>query len=107
MNKKIIIFPILVGWGGGGGGGRPPPPPPLDPPLIWSDFCLFGLVFNPDKTEIIICSNMEVPNNLNFPFNADQVISNSSSHKHLSETLSYDSKCGKHKENISKTISKH
>jgi hypothetical protein len=62
--------------------------------------------FNPDKTEIMICSNMEIPNNLNFSFNG-KLISNTSSHKHLGVTLSHDAKWSEHVENIAKTINKH
>jgi hypothetical protein len=64
--------------------------------------------FNPDKTEIMICSNMDLSNNLNlnFSFNGE-LISNTSSHKHLGVTLSHDAKWSEHVENIAKTISKH
>jgi hypothetical protein len=62
--------------------------------------------FNPDKMEIMICSNMEIPNNLTFSFNG-KLISNTSNHTHLGVTLSHDAKWGEHVENIAKTISKH
>jgi hypothetical protein len=62
--------------------------------------------FNPDKTEIMICSNMDLSNNLNFSFNGE-LISNISSHKHLGVTLSHDAKWSEHIEYIVKTISKH
>jgi hypothetical protein len=70
----------------------------------WSGQWLMS--FNPDKTEIMICSNMEIPNNLNFSFNG-KLISNTSSHKHLGVPLSHDAKWSEHVENIAKTISKH
>ena len=70
----------------------------------WSEKWLMW--FNPDKTEIIICSNMEIPNNLNISFNG-KLISNTSSHKHLGVTLYHEAKCSEHVENIAKTISKH
>jgi hypothetical protein len=64
--------------------------------------------FNPEKTEIMICSNMEIPNNLDMSFNG-KLISNTSSHKHLGVTLSHDAKWSEHRgvNNIAKTISKH
>ena len=70
----------------------------------WSGKWLMS--FNPDKTEIMICSNMEIPNNLNFSFNG-KLISNTSSHKHLGVALSHDAKWSEQVENIAKTISKH
>jgi hypothetical protein len=70
----------------------------------WSGQWLMS--FNPDKTEIMICSNMEIPNNVNFSFNG-KLIFNTSSHKHLAVTLSHDAKWSEHIENIAKTISKH
>jgi hypothetical protein len=56
----------------------------------WSEKWLMS--FNPDKTKIMICSNMEIPNNLNISFNG-KLISNSSSHKHLGVTLYHEVKC--------------
>ena len=54
----------------------------------------------------MICSNMEVSNNLKFSFNG-KLISNTSSHKHLGVALSHDAKWSEHVDNIAKTISKH
>ena len=70
----------------------------------WSGKWFMSL--NPDKTEIMICLNMEIPNNLNFSFTG-KLISNTSSHKHLGVTLSHDAKWSEHVENIVKTVSKY
>ena len=70
----------------------------------WSGKWLMS--FNPDKTEIMICSNMDLSNNLNFSFHGE-LISNISSHKHLDVTLSHYAKWSEYVENIAKTISKH
>ena len=61
----------------------------------WSEKWLMS--FNPDKTEIMICSNMEINKQL-------KMFIDTSSHKHLGITLSHDAKWSEHVENIAKTI---
>ena len=61
----------------------------------WSEKWLMS--FNPDKTEIMICSNMEMNKQL-------KLFIDTTSHKHLGITLSHDAKWSEHVENIVKTI---
>ena len=57
--------------------------------ITWSGKWLTS--FNPDKEEIMICSNMEIPNNLNFSF-IGKYIFDTTSHRHLDVTLCRDAK---------------
>ena len=70
----------------------------------WSDNWLMS--FNPEKTEIMVFSNVEIPNNFNFVFNGKS-IPLTTRHKHLGVTFSQDAKWNEHVENIIKSISKH
>ena len=72
--------------------------------FAWSKKWL--MTFNPDKTEIMIFSNTEIEENLNFSFNGNP-ISISNSHKHLGVTFSSDAKWNDHVNNIVTSISKH
>ena len=54
----------------------------------WSKKCLIS--FNPDKTEIMLFSNTEIPE-LDFTFNG-RTIPITNSHKHLGVTFSSDAK---------------
>ena len=69
----------------------------------WSNKWLMS--FNPDKTEIMIFSNSDIPL-LNFNFNGID-IPISGSHKHLGITFSSDAKWNLHVENILSSVSKH
>ena len=69
----------------------------------WSKKWLMS--FNPDKTEIMIFSNIEYPD-LVFSLNNEN-IPVVTSHKHLGVTLSADAKWNKHVDNITTSISKH
>jgi hypothetical protein len=69
----------------------------------WSKKLLMS--FNPDKTEIILFSNTEIPE-LNFTFNG-RTIPITNSHKHLGVTFSSDAKWNVHIENILSSIYKH
>ena len=60
--------------------------------------------FNPDKTEIMLFSNTEIPE-LPFSLN-DRNIPVSKSHKHLGVTLSADAKWNQHVDNIVTSIKK-
>ena len=51
---------------------------------IWPEKWLMSI--KSDETEIMICSNMKIPNNLNCSFNG-KLISNTTSHRHLDVTL--------------------
>jgi hypothetical protein len=69
----------------------------------WSKKWLMS--FNPKKTEIMLFSNMEIPE-LNFTFNGrTNPITNS--HKHLGVTFSSDAKCNIYIEHILSSIYKH
>jgi hypothetical protein len=61
--------------------------------------------FNPDKTEIMLFSNTEIPE-LNFTFNG-RTIPITNSHKHLGVTFSSDAKWNINIENILSSIYKH
>jgi hypothetical protein len=63
------------------------------------------MLFNPDKTEIMLFSNTEIPE-LNFTFNG-KTIPITTSHKHLGVTFSSDAKWNIHIENILSSIYKH
>ena len=69
----------------------------------WSKKWLMS--FNPDKTEIMLFSNTEIPE-LNFTFNG-RTIPITNSHKHLGVTFSSDAKWSIHIENILSSIYKH
>ena len=69
----------------------------------WSKKWLMS--FNPDKTEIMLFSNTEIPE-LNFTFNG-RTIPITNSHKHLGVTFSSDAKWNIHIENILSSIYKH
>ena len=69
----------------------------------WSKKWLMS--FNPDKTEIMLFSNTEIPE-LNFIFNG-RTIPITNSHKHLGVTFSSDAKWNIHIENILSSIYKH
>ena len=62
--------------------------------------------FNPDKTEIMVFSNTEIAENLDFSFN-NSPISISNNHKHLGVTFSSDAKWNDHINNIVTSVSKH
>jgi hypothetical protein len=66
----------------------------------WSKKWLMS--FNPDKTEIMLFSNTEIPE-LNFTFNG-RTIPITNSHKHLGVTFSSDAKWNIHIENILSSI---
>lgn len=69
----------------------------------WSKDWLMS--FNPDKTEILLFSNIETPQ-LQFTLNGKDIpIKNC--HKHLGITFSCDAKWNKHIENILTSISRH
>ena len=61
----------------------------------WSKKCL--MTFNPDKTEIMLFSNTDIPE-FNFTFNG-RTIPITNSHKHLGVTFSSDAKWNIHVEN--------
>jgi hypothetical protein len=61
--------------------------------------------FNPDKTEIMLFTNLEHPE-INFTFE-DNIISTIESHRHLGVTFSTDAKWNAHIENIVSSVSKH
>ena len=61
--------------------------------------------FNPEKTEIMLFSNREVPN-ISFTFNGND-IPITKTHKHLGVTFSDDAKWNTHVENILSSVSKH
>jgi hypothetical protein len=69
----------------------------------WSKKWLMS--FNPDKTEIMLFSNTEIPE-LNFTFN-ERTIPITNSHKHLEATFSSDAKWNIHIEYILSSIYKH
>ena len=69
----------------------------------WSKKWLMS--FNPDKTEIMLFSNTEIPE-FNFTFNG-KTIPITNSHKHLRVTFSSDAKWNIHIENILFSIYKH
>ena len=56
---------------------------------IWAKKWLMS--FNPEKTEIMIFSNNDFPNDFNFMFE-DKVLPITTSHKHLGVTFSSDAK---------------
>ena len=61
--------------------------------------------FSPNKTEIMLFSNTDIPE-LNFTFN-ETTIPITNSHKHLGVTFSSDAKWNIHIENILLSIYKH
>ena len=63
------------------------------------------MTFNPDKTEIMLFTNLEHPE-INFTFE-DNIISTIESHRHLGVTFSTDAKWDAHIENIVSSVSKH
>ena len=63
------------------------------------------MTFNPDKTEIMLFTNLEHPE-INFMFE-DNMISTIESHRHLGVTFSTDAKWNAHIENIVSSVSKH
>jgi hypothetical protein len=63
------------------------------------------MTFNPDKTEIMLFTNLEHPE-INFTFE-DNKISTIESHRHLGVTFSTDAKWNAHIENIVSSVSKH
>ena len=63
------------------------------------------MTFNPDKTEIMLFTNLEHPE-INFTFE-DNIISTIESHRHLGVTFSTDAKWNAHIENIVSSVSKH
>jgi len=69
----------------------------------WSKKWLMS--FNPDKTEIMLFSNTDIPE-FNFTFNG-RTIPITNSHKHLGVTFSSDAKWNMHIENILSSIYKH
>jgi len=69
----------------------------------WSKKWLMS--FNPDKTEIMLFSNTDIPE-FNFTFNG-RTIPITNSHKHLGVTFSSDAKWNIHIENILSSIYKH
>ncbi len=69
----------------------------------WSKKWLMS--FNPDKTEIMIFANTEIPA-LNFSLN-NKNIPMTTCHKHLGVTFSNDGKWNNHVENIISSIKKH
>jgi hypothetical protein len=69
----------------------------------WSKKWLMS--FNPDKTEIMLFSNTDIPE-FNFTFNG-RTIPITNSHKHLGVTYSIDVKWNMHIENIRLSIYKH
>ena len=69
----------------------------------WSKKWLMS--FNPDKTEIMLFSNTEIPE-LNFTFNG-RTIPITNSHIHLGVTFSSDAKWNIHIENMLSSIYKH
>ena len=69
----------------------------------WSEKWLMS--FNPDKTEIMCFSNIDIPV-MNFNFNEIR-IPISSSHKHLGVTFSSDAKWNLHVYNVLSSVSKH
>ncbi|XP_063435711.1 unconventional myosin-IXa-like [Mytilus trossulus] len=69
----------------------------------WSKKWLMS--FNPDKTEIMLFSNVETPE-MNFIFN-DKNIPITNMHKHLGVTFSNDAKWNAHVDNIISSTSKH
>jgi hypothetical protein len=62
------------------------------------------MTFNPDKTEIMLFTNLEHPE-INFTFE-DNIISTIESHRHLGVTFSTDAKWNDHIENIVSSVSK-
>ena len=62
--------------------------------------------FNPDKAEIMIFSNRNIPENLDFLFNGKSVPI-TTSHKHLGVGFSNDAKWNTHVDNIQISESKH
>jgi hypothetical protein len=69
----------------------------------WSKKCL--MTFNPDKTEIMLFSNTDIPE-FNFTFNG-RTIPITNSPKHLGVTFSSDAKWNMHVENILLSSYKH
>ena len=69
----------------------------------WSKKWLMS--FNPDKTEIMLFSNTDIPE-LNFIFNG-RTIPITKFHKHLGVTFSSDAKWNIHIENILSSTYKH
>jgi hypothetical protein len=69
----------------------------------WSNRWL--MTFNPDKTEIMLFTNLKHPE-INFTFE-DNIISMIESHRHLGVTFSTDAKWNAHIENIVSNVSKH
>jgi hypothetical protein len=69
----------------------------------WSKKWLMS--FNPDKTEIMLFSNTDIPD-FNFTFNG-KTIPITNSNKHLGVTFSSDAKWNIHIENILLNIYKH
>ena len=69
----------------------------------WSKKWLMS--FNPDKTEIMLFSNTDIPE-FNNTFNG-RTIPITNSHKHLGVTFSSDAKWNIHIENILLSIYKH
>ena len=62
-------------------------------------------VFNPDKTEIMIFSNVNIEGSIDFSFNG-KAIPISTKHKHLDVTFSNDAKWNTYIENILVCVSK-
>ena len=71
---------------------------------IWSEKWLMS--FNPDKTEIMVFSKSEDPEEFRFFFDGNE-IKTTSSHKHLGVTLTDDAKWNEHTDNIIKSARKH
>ena len=63
------------------------------------------MTFNPDKTDIMLFTNLEHPE-INFTFE-DNIISTIESHRHLGVTFSTDGKWNAQIENIVSSVSKH
>lgn len=65
---------------------------------------LWLVAFNPDKTEIMLFTNLEHPE-INFTFD-DNIISTIESHRHLGVSFNTDAKWNVHIENIVSSVSK-
>ena len=64
------------------------------------------MLFNPDKTKIMIFSSRSIPENFDFSFNGKSVPI-TTSHRHLCVTFSNDAKWNTHVDNIQSSVSKH
>lgn len=71
---------------------------------VWSRSWLMS--FNPDKTEIMVFSNIDTENDFNFSFEGKNILL-TDTHKHLGVTFSSNAKWNDHVENIIKKIYKH